>query len=224
MSLGGARTVQQSHAGRHGQFGVDRRVESDRTWNIALDTDAWNPHVSGVVSAWPNTPREHALLGHRPQLIQSLQARGPFPPVEPDLVLCTEPFRQACSTREALSTDAMHIEPEGALGFAAGHIAPKRGSQFTIPYHYRFLQYVRAWFGLPAALPRAVTQWFHRPSLQLLVATEALKLNRGQVRAAVASRTWRAIAKDLLSFHAPLRAKRPTAASGRGRLAPAPAT
>ena len=215
--------MQQSHAGSHGQFGVDRRVESDRTWNITLDTEAWHPHVSGVVSSWPNTPREHALLGHRLQVIQSLQARGPFPPVEPDLVVCTEPFRQACSTREALSTDAMHIDSEGALGLAAGHIAPKRGWQFTIPYHYRFLQYVRAWFGLPAALPRAVMQRFHQPSLQLLVATEALKLNRGQVRAAVASQTWRASAKDLPWLHVPLRAKRPTAASGRVRLAPAPA-
>jgi hypothetical protein len=72
-------------------------------------------------------------------------------------------------------------------------------------------------------LARAVMQRFHRPSLQVLVAAAALKLDRGQVRAADASRTWRAIARDLPSFHVPLGAKRPTAASGRARLAPAPA-
>ena len=167
--------MQSSQAGIHGQFGVDAAVEVDRPRNITLVTDAWHPQVNGVVSTWTYMQRELALLGHCLQVVQPSQARGVRPPGEPDLVLCTEPLRHVRNSLESFAPDALHIATEGPLGFAARYIALKRGWQFTTSYHTRFPEYLEARFGLPSSLTYAVMRRFHRPSHQVLVATEAMR-------------------------------------------------
>jgi glycosyltransferase involved in cell wall biosynthesis len=142
---------------------------------VALVTDAWHPQVNGVVRTWSYVQRELAALGTRLDVIQPSESRGVRAPGEPDLVLCTEPFRVVERAFSEAQPQALHIATEGPLGFAARRIALQRRWAFTTSYHTRFPEYLQARYGLPAGLSYRVMRWFHAPSRHVLVPTEAMR-------------------------------------------------
>jgi glycosyltransferase involved in cell wall biosynthesis len=148
---------------------------SDPARRIVLVTDAWHPQVNGVVHTWSYMQREIAALGHQLDVISPLGSRGVRAPGEPELLLSTEPFRHVRRGLTAETPDALHIATEGPLGFAARRLALQRDWQFTTSYHTRFPEYLDARFGLPARLTYRAMRWFHRPSRQVLVPTEAMR-------------------------------------------------
>jgi glycosyltransferase involved in cell wall biosynthesis len=173
-SEGGARAVQPSPTP------VTRRSElappeDGSGGRIVLVTDAWHPQVNGVVNTWTYMQRELAALGRWLDVISPQGSRGVRAPGEPDLILSTEPFAHVTRGLGVEPPAALHIATEGPLGFAARRIALKRGWQFTTSYHTRFPEYFEARFGLPARLTYSVVRRFHRPSRQILVATEAMR-------------------------------------------------
>jgi glycosyltransferase involved in cell wall biosynthesis len=157
--------------------------------NITIVTDAWHPQVNGVVHTWTYVQRELAALGHTLNVVHPSGARGIRAPGEPDLVLCTEPFRHVAAALLAAPPDAMHIATEGPLGFAARRIAVQRGWPFTTSYHTRFPEYLEARFGIPAPLTYAVVRRFHRPSRSVLVPTNAMRREL-QSRSFINTRVW----------------------------------
>jgi len=143
--------------------------------NITLVTDAWHPQVNGVVRTWTYVQREFAALGRHLHVVHPSDARGVRAPGEPEIVLCTEPFAVVRAALAAAPPDALHIATEGPLGFAARHIALARNWQFTTSYHTRFPEYLQARYRMPAALTYRAMRWFHRPSRNVLVPTEAMR-------------------------------------------------
>jgi glycosyltransferase involved in cell wall biosynthesis len=157
--------------------------------HITLVTDAWHPQVNGVVRTWTYVQRELAALGRRLTVVHPSDSRGIRAPGEPDLVLCTEPFRVVRDSFAAAPPDALHIATEGPLGFAARRIALTRGWQFTTSYHTRFPEYLQARYRLPAALTYRGMRWFHQPSRAVLVPTDAMRREL-QSRGFMQTRIW----------------------------------
>ena len=91
---------------------------------------------------------------------------------------------------------------------------PRNITLVTDAWHPQVNGFVSTW----THMQREVARRAQRLHLACLA---ALTPDRRRVRAAVASRTRRAITSDLRSVFVPSSAQRPTAASGRVRLAPA---
>jgi glycosyltransferase involved in cell wall biosynthesis len=142
---------------------------------IVLVTDAWHPQVNGVVRTWTYMQRELAALGHELRVIHPGGSRGLAVPGEPDVLLSTEPARHLARTLGSLVPAGLHIATEGPLGWAARALARRRRWHFTTSYHTRFPDYLKARFGIPAALTTAVLRHFHRESRAVLVPNDTLR-------------------------------------------------
>jgi glycosyltransferase involved in cell wall biosynthesis len=153
---------------------------------LVLVTDAWHPQVNGVVQTWTYMQRELNALGVDLRVIHPGGSRGVPAPGEPDILLSTEPARHFRRSLGSLVPWALHIATEGPLGWAARAFARRNRWKFTTSYHTRFPDYLKARFGIPAALTMAVLRYFHRDSRAVLVPTDEL---RGELRSAGIERT-----------------------------------
>jgi len=179
---------------------------------IVLVTDAWHPQVNGVVQTWTYMQRELQALGYELRVIHPGGSRGIAAPGEPDVLLSTEPVRHLERSLGSLVPAGLHIATEGPLGWAARALARRRRWNFTTSYHTRFPDYLKARFGIPAALTTAVLRRFHRDSRAVLVPTDALRKELSQA-GFVRTRLWgRGVdgelfhpgARDLLALPRPI--------------------
>jgi len=151
----------------------DRPLPEPRA--IVLVTDAWHPQVNGVVQTWTYMQRELATLGHDLHVIDpsgSLTIRAPG---EPDVLLSLEAERHLTRTLGSEIPSCLHIATEGPLGWAARALARRRRWSFTTSFHTRFPDYLKARFGIPAAITLALLRRFHRDSRAVLVPNDSLR-------------------------------------------------
>lgn len=142
---------------------------------ILIATDAWLPQVNGVVTTLRNTVRELEALGHYIQLITPEGFRTVPCPTYPEIRLAVAPGPRVARLIEEFEPDAVHIETEAPLGFAARRYCIAVGRPFTTAYHTQFPEFIHARCRLPLNLSYRWMRWFHGPASAVLVSTDAMR-------------------------------------------------
>lgn len=142
---------------------------------IMIVTDAWEPQVNGVVRTLTQTTKELTALGHRVELLTSLEFRTIPCPTYPEIRLSLLPGQRVARRIDAFAPDALHIATEGPLGLAARSYALRHKLPFTTAYHTRFPEYVNARFGIPLSLTYRFLHWFHKNSQAVMAPTPVVK-------------------------------------------------
>ncbi len=141
---------------------------------ILIVTDAWSPQVNGVVTTVKNTVRELEALGHSVGLITPEGFTTLPCPTYPEIRLALAAGARVARMIEEFEPDAIHLETEAPLGFAARRHCLASGRPFTTAYHTQFPEYVHARCRLPLAVSYRWLRWFHGPAEAVLVPTPAI--------------------------------------------------
>lgn len=143
---------------------------------IAIVTDAWFPHVSGVATTIKETKDELEKMGHTVLVIGPSDFRFRVPlPGYAEIKLALFADRALARKLDAFQPDAIHISVEGPLGLAARAYCLKRKRKFSAAYHTRFPEYVHVRTGIPTKWVYAFARWFHKKAVHTMVASEILK-------------------------------------------------
>lgn len=143
--------------------------------SILVVTDAWHPQVNGVVRTLSKTCEMLRQWGHEVTVISPDQYVSVPAPSYPEIRLALSAPGAVGRRIARLAPDAVHIATEGPLGFAARRYCVKRGVPFTTAYHTQFPDYLARRTRLPASLFWPYIRWFHRPSQNIMVATETIR-------------------------------------------------
>ena len=143
--------------------------------SIVIVTDAWHPQVNGVVRTLSKTCEVLRGWGHQVSVISPDQYRNFPAPSYPEIRLALTPPGAVGRRLKELSPDAVHIATEGPLGFAARRYCVNQGVPFTTAYHTQFPDYLARRTHLPASLFWPYIRWFHRPSQNIMVATQTIR-------------------------------------------------
>jgi len=150
-------------------------ADSGNPLKIAIVTDAYFPHVSGVATTIRATKRELEAMGHTVKVIAPCDFGFTVPlPGYSEIKLALFPNRRLAELLDEFAPDAIHISVEGPLGFAARNYCKKRGLRFSTAYHTRFPEYIHVRTGIPLSWSYAFLRWFHCPSTHTMVASHAL--------------------------------------------------
>lgn len=143
---------------------------------IAIVSDAYYPHVSGVARTIESTKNELERRGHEVLIIAPRDFKWKVrAPKYPEIELTLFPGKKLAALLDEFKPDSLHVSVEGPLGMAAKRYAKKRGLHFTTAYHTRFPEYVRIQFGIPESVTYAVLRSFHKDAAGVMVASERLK-------------------------------------------------
>lgn len=143
---------------------------------IAIVTDAYYPHVSGVARTLESTKNELERRGHTVLVIAPRDFKWKMKaPKNPEIELVQFPDRQLTKMLDEFKPDALHISVEGPLGFSAMRYAKKRKMRYSTAYHTRFPEYVRIQFGIPEWITYMVLRRLHKGAHHVMVASERLK-------------------------------------------------
>lgn len=142
---------------------------------ILISTDAWSPQVNGVVRTLEKTSEELVRSGHEVRFVTPQGFRTVPMPTYPEIRLAIFSRAKVGRIIDEFQPDRIHISTEGTLGLSMRRNCLQRGLAFTTSFHTRFPEYIRARFGIPAALPYAGLKWFHGPSSAVMVATKTLE-------------------------------------------------
>lgn len=143
--------------------------------SIVIVTDAWHPQVNGVVRTLSKTCEILRRWGHEVSVISPDQYPNFPAPSYPEIRLALTPPGAVGRRLKQMSPDAVHIATEGPLGFAARRHCVKHGVPFTTAYHTQFPDYLARRTHLPANVFWPYIRWFHRPSKNIMVATETIR-------------------------------------------------
>lgn len=143
---------------------------------IAIVSDAYYPHVSGVARSIEETMKALEKRGHEVLIVAPRDYRFKVSmPVYKEIKLVIAPYRKLSRVLDAFAPDALHISVEGPLGLAARKYAKKRGLHYTTAYHTRFPEYAKIYAGIPLSWTYGFARWFHNGASQVMVAAESLK-------------------------------------------------
>ena len=142
---------------------------------IAIVSDAYYPHISGVARTIEATARELEKKGHEVLIIAPRDFKIQFSaPTYPEVKLVPFGYKKIAQLLDAFAPDSIHISVEGPLGMAARKYAKKRGLHFTTAYHTRFPEYVKVHLGIPMKWTYAVVRNFHNSGQGVMVAADSL--------------------------------------------------
>lgn len=148
---------------------------NQRPLKIAIVTDAWFPHVSGVATTIQATKHELEKMGHTILVIGPSDFTFKVPlPGYAEIKLALFADRALAKKLDDFHPDAIHISVEGPLGLAARKYCLKRGRTFSAAYHTRFPEYVHVRTGIPTEWVYAYARWFHNKAEHTMVASEIL--------------------------------------------------
>ncbi len=143
---------------------------------IAIVTDAWFPHVSGVATTIKATKEELEKMGHTVKVIGPSDFDFKVPLLSyPEIKLALFADRKLAQILDEFAPDAIHLSVEGPLGLAGRAYCKKRGKQYTTAYHTMFPEYVHVRTGIPTEWIYAFARWFHSGAVRTMVATQGLK-------------------------------------------------
>ena len=142
---------------------------------VLVATDAWHPHVCGVVRTLTSLAEAARPLG---VTIEFLTPEG-FPsiglPTYPGLRVAL-PSRRAIADRIIKAApDAIHVTTEGPIGYMARSFCLANGLSFTTSYTTCFPEYIPERAPVPLSLSFAVLRRFHAPASVTMVSTPSLK-------------------------------------------------
>lgn len=141
---------------------------------VLIATDAWRPHVCGVVRTLTSLAKSAPGIGLD---VEFLSPEG-FPsfalPTYPGLRLAVPNRREIARRIEKAEPDAIHIATEGTIGLAARAYCIRNGLRFTTSYTTRYPEYISARFAVPESWTYAALRRFHAASAVTMVATPSL--------------------------------------------------
>lgn len=142
---------------------------------IAIVTDAWFPHVSGVATTIKATKDELEKMGHTVLVIgpSDFDFRVPLPTYS-EIKLALFADSKLAKMLDGFRPDAIHISVEGPLGMAARGYCNKRKLPYTTAYHTMFPEYVNLRTGIPVSWIYVFARWFHSGAVRTMVATPPL--------------------------------------------------
>lgn len=136
---------------------------------IALITDAWLPHVNGVVTTLLELHRGLLADGHDVVVIEpSTFKRFPCPGYR-EIELAWRPRKRVAKMLDEAHADAIHIATEGPMGNAARAHCLKRGWKFTTAFHTRFPEILAKALRIPERWGYAWFRRFHAKSSGIMV-------------------------------------------------------
>ena len=154
---------------------LDITFEGMKPLKIAIVSDAYFPHISGVATTIKATAQELEKMGHSVKIISPIDFTFKMAaPSYPEVKLALMPYGRLKKMLDEFAPDALHISVEGPLGMAARSYAKKHKLHFTTAYHTRFPEYLRIQMGVPESLTYHVVRWFHNSANGVMVAAESL--------------------------------------------------
>lgn len=148
---------------------------SDKKYRIAIVSDAYFPHVSGVATTIQAMERELTALGHTVLIISPRDFRLTIPtPGYKEIKLALFADAALIKKLESFKPDAIHVSVEGPLGLAARNYCARKKLPFSTAYHTRFPEYVQVRTGIPLSWTYAYLRWFHGKSHTIMVASHTL--------------------------------------------------
>jgi glycosyltransferase involved in cell wall biosynthesis len=142
---------------------------------ILIVTDAWLPHINGVVSTLQNTIKTLKAKGFDVSVIEPNIFKFFTLPVYKDIPISYNHKKKLYALIDEINPDYIHISTEGIIGISARKYCLERKLKFTTAYHTKFPEYVKENLGIPVAIGNLYMKWFHRKSSKVLVTTEAIK-------------------------------------------------
>ncbi|MBY0111077.1 glycosyltransferase family 1 protein [Patescibacteria group bacterium] len=142
---------------------------------IAIVTDAYFPHISGVATTLKATCEELEKQGNIVKIIAPRDFPLVIPaPTYPEIKLTLFPYKRLEKMLDEFKPDSIHVAVEGPLGLAARKYAKKRKMCYTTAYHTRFPEYVHCRTGIPTSWVYAFARWFHNGGSGVMVAAHSL--------------------------------------------------
>ncbi len=142
---------------------------------IALITDAWYPQVNGVVRVTDTVRSILAARGYEVLVIDPSSFTSVTIPFYREIRLALFPARQLNRILSDFKPDAIHLQSEGPLGFAARRYCRKNKLPFTTWYHTHFHFYLDMRLKGLRRVVMSVARRFHNSSVRTFVSTESLK-------------------------------------------------
>lgn len=148
----------------------------EKKLKIAIVSDAYYPHISGVARTIEATKTELEKKGHTVLIISPRDFKYTFSaPTYKEVKLAFFGYGRLTKLLDEFNPDALHISVEGPLGLAARKYALKKKIHFTTAYHTRFPEYVKIHMGIPESWTYAFARWFHNSGNGVMVASETLR-------------------------------------------------
>lgn len=142
---------------------------------ILIVTDAWAPQVNGVVRTLEALAATLRQSGHDVRFITPDLFRTVPLPTYPEIKLALFAGRRVKKIIEQFQPDAIHIATEGTLGLAARRYCVRNGVRFSTAFHTRYPDYISARMPIPESWVWAWLRWFHRPAINVMAPTLAMK-------------------------------------------------
>jgi glycosyltransferase involved in cell wall biosynthesis len=141
---------------------------------ILVATDAWFPHVHGVVRSLTGVASGLEGLGVEVVFLtpEGMPSLG-LPGCRDIRVALPSPGRIAARIA-ALKPDAIHIATQGPIGLATRRYCRSRGRPFTTSVHARFADLAPKRWPIPARLGWSFMRWFHNAGRGTMAATASL--------------------------------------------------
>jgi glycosyltransferase involved in cell wall biosynthesis len=142
---------------------------------ILIVTDAWLPHINGVVSTLLNTIKTLTAKGYEVSVIEPSIFSFFTLPVYKDIPISYRHKKKLYALIDEINPDFIHISTEGIIGITTRKYCIEHKLNFTTAYHTKFPEYVKENLGIPIAIGNLYMRWFHRKSSKVLVTTDAIK-------------------------------------------------
>ncbi len=141
---------------------------------ILVATDAWFPHVDGVVRTLTAVASGVKRLGVDVEFLTPEGMPTIALPGCPDTRIALPSPRRIAAHIAALKPDAIHIATVGPIGLAARRYCGSRGRPFTTSLHTRLADHVAARWPIPPQLGWRWLRWFHNAGRGTMAATASL--------------------------------------------------
>ena len=138
---------------------------------IGFVTDAYDPYISGVVTTGHMTAQTCRQLGHEFTFIVPPDFKPTLKLKELEVVPLAH--WQIKQRLEQVPFDAIHLNTEGPLGWAALRFCQKNRLAYTTSYCTQWPQYFQQRYGLPPKLSWGFVRAFHAGAKAVLVPSEA---------------------------------------------------
>lgn len=145
--------------------------------HIIIVTDAWHPHLSGVLRVTESLAAELDKRNVGYTIVHPQEfPRVPLPGYGEIKIAFPIFFRR---TIDALIKEhdevAVHIMTEGPLGLTMRNYCVARGLKFTTSFHTHWHKYMRVYLKVPQRITMHYVQDFHKPAERILVPSEETK-------------------------------------------------
>jgi glycosyltransferase involved in cell wall biosynthesis len=143
---------------------------------IAILSDAWEPHISGVTTTVNKTIEELEKAGHHVCAIHPGRYRVTVPcPTYPQIRLVLNPYPRLRSLLKMFGPEAIHIVTEGPIGLAGRLYCRLNRLSFSTAFTTRFDEYIAMRSPIPADLIFKALRGFHSAAGHVLISSQPLK-------------------------------------------------